>query len=164
MKNLYLIGGTMGVGKTTVCRMLKKKMEKAVFLDGDWCWDADPFVVTDETKKMVMENIAFLLGAFLRVSAYENIVFCWVMHEKSIIDDILSRLNTENVRVHAVSLTADEESLKERLLKDIKDGIREGDIVERSVKRLPLYNNLGTVKIDTSGKTVSEIAEEIMRI
>ena len=50
MKNLYLIGGTMGVGKTTVCRMLKKKMEKAVFLDGDWCWDADPFVVTDETK------------------------------------------------------------------------------------------------------------------
>ena len=162
MKNLYLIGGTMGVGKTTVCRMLKKKMEKAVFLDGDWCWDADPFVVTDETKKMVMENIAFLLGAFLRVSAYENIVFCWVMHEKSIIDDILSRLNTENVRVHAVSLTADEESLRERLLKDIKEGVREGDIVERSVKRLPLYNDLGTVKIDTSGKTVSEIAEEIM--
>ena len=162
MKNLYLIGGTMGVGKTTVCRMLKKKMEKAVFLDGDWCWDADPFVVTDETKKMVMENIAFLLGAFLRVSAYENIVFCWVMHEKSIIDDILSRLNTENVRVHAISLTADEESLRERLLKDIKDGIREGDIVERSVKRLPLYNALDTVRIDTSGKTVSEIAEEIM--
>ena len=27
MKNLYLIGGTMGVGKTTVCRMLKKKMD-----------------------------------------------------------------------------------------------------------------------------------------
>ncbi|MBQ0125795.1 MAG: AAA family ATPase, partial [Clostridiales bacterium] len=40
MKTLYLIGGTMGVGKTTVCQQLKKELDKAVFLDGDWCWDA----------------------------------------------------------------------------------------------------------------------------
>ena len=40
MKTLYLIGGTMGVGKTTVCQLLKKKLPKNVFLDGDWCWDA----------------------------------------------------------------------------------------------------------------------------
>lgn len=26
MKTLYLIGGTMGVGKTTVCRELKKSI------------------------------------------------------------------------------------------------------------------------------------------
>ena len=51
----------MGVGKTTVCQYLKNQLNNSVFLDGDWCWDAHPFLVTDETKKMVMHNICFLL-------------------------------------------------------------------------------------------------------
>ena len=37
-KQLYLIGGTMGAGKTTVGRILKKQLPDCVFLDGDWCW------------------------------------------------------------------------------------------------------------------------------
>ena len=89
MKKLYLIGGTMGVGKTTVCQILKQKLEQAVFLDGDWCWDAHPFQVNEETKAMVMDNICYLLNNFLSCSAYRNIIFCWVMHEQSIIDQIL---------------------------------------------------------------------------
>ena len=40
MKTLYLIGGTMGVGKTAVSQQLKKDLPNSVFLDGDWCWDA----------------------------------------------------------------------------------------------------------------------------
>ena len=50
MKTLYMIGGTMGVGKTTVCQQLKQDLPNSVFLDGDWCWDASPFQVTEETK------------------------------------------------------------------------------------------------------------------
>ena len=88
MKRLFLIGGTMGVGKTTVGQILKKRLPDCVFLDGDWCWEMDPFQVNDETKQMVMENICFLLKNFIRCSAYKNIVFCWVMHEQTIIDEI----------------------------------------------------------------------------
>lgn len=65
MKTVYLIGGTMGVGKTTVCQCLKRKLENSVFLDGDWCWDSYPFQVTEETKRMVIENICFLLNQYL---------------------------------------------------------------------------------------------------
>ena len=43
MKHLYLIGGPMGVGKTTVCQQLKQTLPYSVFLDGDWCWDASLF-------------------------------------------------------------------------------------------------------------------------
>ena len=39
MKKLYIIGGTMGVGKTTVCNILKKRLDMSVMLDGDWCWE-----------------------------------------------------------------------------------------------------------------------------
>ena len=64
-KRLFLIGGTMGVGKTSVCRQLNRDLENSVFLDGDWCWNADPFVVTDETKAMVMD--LSLIHIFLSV-------------------------------------------------------------------------------------------------
>ena len=92
MKTIYLIGGTMGVGKTTVSQQLKKELPNSVFLDGDWCWDADPFQVTEETKAMVMRNICFLLNSFLHCTAYKNIIFCWVMHEQSIINEIINSL------------------------------------------------------------------------
>ena len=89
VKTLYMISGTMGVGKTTVCQQLKQDLQNSVFLDGDWCWDASPFQVTDETKALVMDNICHLLNNFLKCSAYENIIFCWVMHEQNIINSIL---------------------------------------------------------------------------
>ena len=43
MKRLILIGGPMGVGKTAVGRALRNQIPNSVFLDGDWCWDANPF-------------------------------------------------------------------------------------------------------------------------
>ena len=152
MKTLYLIGGTMGVGKTTVSQQLKKDLANSVFLDGDWCWDADPFQVTDETKEMVMDNICYLLNNFLHCSAYENVIFCWVMHEQSIVDEIVSKLDT---------LIVDEANLRKRLLSDIANKIRTGEIMDKSIARIQMYQVLDTVKIDTSNKSVCEITEEI---
>ena len=31
MKDLYLIGGTMGVGKTAACQKLKEKLDNSIF-------------------------------------------------------------------------------------------------------------------------------------
>ena len=164
MKKLYLIGGTMGVGKTTVCQILKQKLEQAVFLDGDWCWDAHPFQVNEETKAMVMDNICYLLNNFLSCSAYRNIIFCWVMHEQSIVDSILSRLCLEDCEVKNVSLICSREALSRRLEKDIRVGIRQRDVLERSVDRLKLYRTLNTVKVDVSEISAEEAAERIMEL
>lgn len=161
MKTVYLIGGTMGVGKTAACQELKKKLNNAVFLDGDWCWDADPFVVTEETKKMVTENICFLLNQFIHCTAYENIIFCWVIHEQPIIDGIVSRLDLSGCVLKIVSLVCTPKALRERLSKDVKLGIREPDIIERSVARIHLYEKLKTVKIDVSDISASDAADAI---
>lgn len=161
MKTVYLIGGTMGVGKTAVCQRLKKELNNAVFLDGDWCWDADPFQVTDETKEMVLENIRFLLNQFIRCSAYDNVIFCWVMHEQSIIDSIVNALDTSACKVKTVSLLCNEENLRARLTKDVEAGVRSAGVIERSVSRIPLYRKLDTVRIGTDGKTIAEVAEMI---
>ncbi len=142
MKNLFLIGGTMGIGKSTVCRILKYKLPNCVFLDGDWCWDMHPFQVTDETKQMVMKNICFLLNSFIECSVYENIVFCWVMHQQEIIDNILSRLDLKDCNVKVFSLVCNRDALEERLRRDIEAGVRERDIIERSIARIPIKSRL----------------------
>lgn len=161
MKTIYLIGGTMGVGKTTISQRLKKELNKSVFLDGDWCWDMHPFQVNEETKSMVLDNICYLLNNFIQCSSYENIIFAWVMHEQSIIDTLLQRINTQECSVKVISLVCQKEDLVERLQKDIDLGIRDADVMERSILRLALYEHLNTMKLDVSQKSPTMIVEQI---
>jgi hypothetical protein len=161
MKNLIIVGGTMGVGKTVTCRELQKILPRNVFLDGDWCWDMHPFVVTDETKAMVNSNIAHLLNGFLACSEFENVIFCWVLHERHILDDLINALNLNGCTTHCFSLVSTEQALVERLNRDIAAGKRGGDIAERSVARISLYDELDTVKIDVSTISPADAARRI---
>lgn len=164
MKRLYFIGGPMGVGKTTVSRILRDKLPDSVFLDGDWCWDMSPFQVTEETKKLVIDNICCLLGNFLRCTVFENIIFCWVLHEQRTIDEILSRLDLTGCEVKNISLVCRQDVLAARLKKDVAEGKRSADIVERSLSRLSMYRALCTVKLDVSDISPKEAAERISRL
>ena len=47
---------------------------------------------------------------------------------------------------------------------DIERGIRTADVIERSVSRIPPYQTLNTIKIDTNEKTVAIIANEIKQL
>lgn len=161
MKDLIIVGGTAGVGKTATCRELQRILPKNVFLDGDWCWDMRPFVVTDETKAMVESNIAHLLNGFLACSEFENVIFCWVLHEQHILDDLINTLNLNGCTTHCFSLVSTEQALVERLNRDVAAGKRSGDITERSVARISLYDELDTVKIDVSTISPADAARRI---
>lgn len=154
----------MGVGKTTICQQLKSELSNSVFLDGDWCWDANPFHVTEETKVMVVDNICHLLNNFLHCSAYDNVIFCWVMHQQAIIDSIIQELDLANCDVKVISLMTDTKCLEERLMNDIEKGIRSADVLSRSMERIPLYQELNTIKIDTCNKSVQTIVDEIRNL
>ncbi|MGN1346816.1 MAG: nucleotide kinase [Eubacteriales bacterium] len=124
----------------------------------------DPFTVNEETKSMVLDNICHMLNNFLRCDALENIVFCWVMHEPSISDGILARLNLAEAecRVHKISLTCREDVLCARLRSDIERGLRTPDVIPRSVARLPLYQSLDTFLFDVSDIAPEEAARQIV--
>ena len=157
LKNLILIGGTMGVGKTATSRALQNLLPRCVFLDGDWCWDMKPFVVNDATKAMVESNIAFLLNSFLACPEYENVIFCWVMHQQGIIDHLLSRLAGE-YRLFSVSLVCSEEALRRRIESDAG---RDDRAFERSAPRLPLYEKIDSFKLDVSDLTAQDAAVRV---
>ena len=161
--NLVMLGGTMGVGKTATGRALQKLLPACAFLDGDWCWDMHPFVVNEATKALVLGNIAYMLNSFLKCGQFQNIVFCWVLHEPEIWRQVLGRLNTQGWRGYRLALGCSPASLCARLQKDIGAGLRAPDVVERSLARLPGYPGLGVPLLDTSCLTAAQAARQIAR-
>ena len=91
-KQLILVGGAMGVGKSAVCRELLRQLTPGVWLDGDWCWNMNPFVVSEENKRMVLSNITHLLRAYLDNSSYRYVLFCWVMDQPLLFEAVLGPL------------------------------------------------------------------------
>lgn len=162
MKHLWILGGPMGVGKTAVCRCLQRQLDRSVFLDGDWCWDAWPFQVTEETKAMVMDNITCLLNNFLHCSAYDHVIFCWVLHQREIWQELLGRLDTRECMVTTVALVCSPETLRLRVEADMAAGVRAADAAQRSLSYLPLYKALNVWKVDTTAMTPEEAAAVII--
>ena len=105
MKQLILINGTMGAGKSAVSNQLLRLLAPSVYLDGDWCWNMNPFVANGENKAMVLDNIAYLLRSFLSNSGYQYVIFCWVIHQEEIFEEIFSRL--EGMEYQPVKITLD---------------------------------------------------------
>ena len=161
MKNIIFINGTMGVGKTSVSKQLNKLLDNSVYLDGDWCWMADPFVVTEETKTMVTDNICHLLNNFISCSEYKNIIFCWVMDFESIYDSIATKLNTDNCKIWRFTICCNPDTLKKRVENDT---LQEGRNFERSVERLPRFDIMDTVKIYNDEMSPQQTAEYIKNI
>lgn len=163
MKTLIFINGPMGVGKTAVCEKLLEQLERSVYLDGDWCWNMHPFLVTDETKAMVLDNITAVLARFLACTELDYVVFGWVMHQPEIAHDILSRLRLDGVNIRQYTLLCSENVLIDRISQDIQVGKRTVGVTKKSLSYLPLYDGQNTIKIITDDLSPEEIAAQIVQ-
>ena len=150
IKKLIIINGTKGVGKSTICKELLKNMNNSVWLDGDWCWMMNPWNVTDENKKMVENNITFILRNYLKNNTFENILFSWVIHKDEIFDLILDKINDLKYELFKISIICSERELKRRWIQDN----RNIDCFDNSLERLQNYYNMNTIKVDTTGKGI----------
>jgi deoxyadenosine/deoxycytidine kinase len=157
MKRLAVISGTMGVGKTALCERLYKKLENSVWLDGDWCWMMNPWSFNERNKIMAIENISFLLRNFLLNSSFENVVFNWVLHNDEIWQKIYYNLNNISFKLTKISLVCSPEGLAQRMRKAGRDS----EIIKESLKRLPLYDGLNSLKLDTTGLTIDESVDKL---
>lgn len=149
----------MGIGKSTICNQLNQDLDHSVFLDGDWCWNMDPFVVNQDTKNMVLNNITHCLNNFIHTPGIENIIFCWVMHKQDIINQIIQKLDTEGVDIHLISLICEKEELIKRMLIDRRDN----QTIRKSLQYLELYKDLDTQKIDVTTLDVQKTIDKIKR-
>ena len=147
----------MGVGKTAVCRQLKKELPRSVFLDGDWCWCVNPFDLNDPRLREGDKAMSMVLSNYLRLD-FEYVVFCSVvaMYE-NIREGILRDIAGEGYQVIGFTLTCSEETLRERHRK-------RGDKNECSMEWLRLPHYPGDHVIYTDGKTPGQAAQEMKEI
>lgn len=155
----------MGVGKTTVSKKLQSKLECCVYLDGDWCWYTNPWLLTDNTRQMAIENISYLLNNFISCPDYEYIIFSWILHDNSIVDDILGRIQNKDYEFIHLSLTASPDTIVNRLSADLEKSIRtEAIVIERSLERLAHYSSVDSIKIDTTNLTTDDVVNQIKKM
>lgn len=84
------------------------------------------------------------------------------MHEEYIIESILAGLKLQDTILYKISLICSEKSLVERLSRDVDNGIRTIDVIERSVSRLNNYKLLDTIKIDVSDIDAKQASQQII--
>ncbi|MBU0727368.1 AAA family ATPase [Patescibacteria group bacterium] len=159
-KNLIIINGTMGVGKTTVCEKLQTKLQNSFWLDGDWCWMMNPWKFTDENKDMVIQNITYILNNFLNNSSSQYVILSWVLHEQSIFDALFKNLKNLDFDMVTITLYCTPEELRKRLSKDNRDK----EVIERSIERISLYGELDFEKIDTTFLSVDQTVDKILNL
>lgn len=157
MKKLVIINGTMGVGKSTVCRQLLQTLDRSVWLDGDWCWMMQPWIVNEENILMVENNINYLLRSYITNSSFDYVIFSWVLHRREIINRLLAKLADLEFEQQIITLTSSQRALRMRMQGDQ----RTEEQILRSLERLSQYEDMGTYTLDTGGIGIEEVVLQI---
>ncbi|ERJ11410.1 AAA family ATPase [Haloplasma contractile] len=162
MKKLYLITGPMGVGKTTVGKLLSNTINKTAFIDGDWCIDIHPFIGNKETKGMAINNIIHMIRNYYHCSECNQIVLSWVMSINTV-NKIMLSVSDLDLEIYNISLICDKESLAKRWHNDMKTEWRINELLEQSIQSIKSYNDRETSHvIDTSNLLPEQVVELII--
>ena len=153
-KKLVIVNGPPGIGKTETCKVLQQLLQRSVWLDGDWCWMANPWIITEETKIMAGNNMAFLLNSFLNCTEYEFILYSWIFRSDEVFRIILNKLKSNDFVLFKYTLTCSQDVFRKRL----KDADREESKIQMCIDSLHQCEQTDTDKVDTTERSVEEIA------
>ena len=165
MKQLIVIVGPNGVGKTTTAMKIKEQYPRSAFVDSDWCRVMNPFTLTDITKKTVIENMYCLLRNYLLCEEISTVIFTYSWHNgrKELYDRVIKKLQNDGIEFQEiiVILKCSEIENRKRALADNRDKER----IERGIKyTFSFYNEYEYLCIDTTSMTVLEVAEQIWKL
>ncbi len=94
MKNLLFICGPNGIGKTTICRSILKRLANSAYVDSDSCRAMNPFVLNDDTIPAIQRNISCMVRNYFDCPAVQTVIFSYGLHGRrreifnGIIEDI----------------------------------------------------------------------------
>ena len=159
---VIILNGPMGVGKTTVGKYIADHNPGTAFIDGDWCMDLHPFVGSQETKAMAVDNILHMICNYQKCSVCSMIVLVWLMDDSWVIQRILEGLAALQAEAKSVTLVCDRENLINRWKTDRNCDWRTDEWLNVSLKSLPGFYAMDHV-VDTSDLPVDRIAELIMK-
>ncbi|NTW02967.1 MAG: hypothetical protein HGA19_17070 [Oscillochloris sp.] len=143
---------------------LHYKFEKSVHLDGDAIGDVHPFVIYDEARIHHLYRTLALLIGFHQENGYHSFVINYVFESTESLQELLDLLVPLDPDIHTYWLTCSEEEQARRIRgrgrKAIKWELERFIELHRIQSEASLRGFIGD-KIDTSGMSVTEIADEI---
>ena len=160
VKTLLVLNGAPGIGKSVTAREIQKRLYRSVWLDGDWCWMANPWIVTQETKEVAESNMAFVLSNFLGCSEYRYVIYSWLFRRNEVLRSVLDRLTTSAFETIFITLTCEPETYKSRLM---HAGRKNSDI-QRHVKTLAMCSDVDAIQIETTGVAIPAVVEAILTV
>ncbi len=156
-QKLILITGSPCVGKSAVGNRLLESYDNCAFFDGDWAWCIHPFSIGPKLHKGD-KIMSFALSTHLN-SGYDYVIFPSVA---TIGEDtrrkILENITTEREFITIpFTLKCSEETLQKRHEK-------RGELGEADLQWLRIEPQQGDFVIDTDGKSIEQVAEEMRGI
>lgn len=159
---VIVINGPMGVGKTTVGKLIADSTPGTAFIDGDWCMDLHPFVGNQETKAMAIDNILHMIGNYQRCSECGMVVLVWLMDDAWVRGQIMNGLAALQTEAQYVTLICDRENLIRRWGTDRNCEWRTDRWLEISLASLPGFSAMENT-IDTGSLSAEQVAEKILQ-
>ena len=165
MKQLIVIIGPNGVGKTTTAKKIVEQYENVAYVDSDWCRVMNPFAFTESTKETIIENIYCLLRNYLSCSDINTVVFTYAWHgeRKAIYEKVMEKLKNESIEFTQTIIIlkcSKDENIK-RAIQDGRDEIR----IKRGMEMtFSFYDNLDYLCIDTTNMTPTAVAQQIVNL
>ena len=165
MKQLIVIIGPNGVGKTTTAKKIVEQYENVAYVDSDWCRVMNPFAFSESTKETVAENIYCLLRNYLSCSDVNTVVFTYAWHgeRKGIYEKVMKKLHNEPIafKLTMIVLKCSKDENIKRAIQDGRDEIR----IKRGMEMtFSYYDNFDYPCIDTTIMTPAAVAHQIMHM
>lgn len=164
MKELIVLIGPNGVGKSTVAENIVMQLEKSAFVDSDCCRVINPFEFTEITKQTITENIYCLLRNYLTCEDINTVVFTYGWHgeRKGIYDKVIEKLRNDNI-VFNEKIIVLKCSMAENIRRATADG-RDTARISRGIERtFSFYDGYDYPCIDTTEMEPAQVAEQIIK-
>ena len=158
-KTTYFISGPLGVGKSSISKEIAKKIENGVVIEGDVFFLALEDVESiswEQRLALSLKNILSTCKNYLNSNL--NVVIDFASEEKP--TWLAKQLSEHNITIKYVVLTADENTLSNRLEKR-----GDSQYLLRSITLLNTMKNQAENKqylLDVTNMTIPEVAEKII--
>lgn len=163
MSKLVLLGGPVGVGKSSAMRNLKSRITRVGLVDADEVWQVSDDLTPDENRSYAHDNVNAVIAGYARAGV-ETCVVNWVFARAELYEPIIAASKDLFDDIVQLYLVANpdvlEERIKHRWMAQGQDYDLES-LVDYSKSRLALIHELPYDKIDTSLLSAEEVADQI---
>lgn len=162
MKQLIVIIGPNGVGKSTTARAFVERYANTAYVDSDWCRVMNPFEFTEITKGTISENIYYMLRNYLICDAVDKVIFTYAWHgaRKEIYESVIKKLKEDCIafKETIIILKCSKDENVKRAITDGRDEVR----VKRGMEMtFSFYDVYDYPVIDTTDMTPLQVVEAI---